>query len=874
MCRHFAGSVYGCATGTLGSKLEAEIDRAVAQTSTDRLVIFGDDEWQVWRWPVRRIRDNATTRRLTRHRHRTGTPNPGFSSRLRSIQLPLDETLDANAVLARLRAAFDVESHNETRYASKLMARMYVAAEAAYPDDVEPARRDHEIAVTLARILFLMFGDDTEMWATDAFRNLVHQETTAGASDVGTCLTGLFKHLSSPSGTGRRFAEFPYVNGGIFKDSITLPELGEDFCTTVLEACAIDWSTVSPAVFGSMFQAVRDARTRREVGEHYTSEENILKTLNPLILDELRAEFDRAATMKNQKLALTKLWEQLGDIRFMDPACGCGNFIIVAYRELREIELRIMERLQELTGNGQLSFDPSQSLKVRLDHFAGIEIDEWPARIAEAAMFLIDRQCDLKLRERFGDAPQRLPIRSQPTILAGVSALAADWADVVEPNESVVVAGNPPFLGISLRSEEQTAELKQVWADSYHGSLDYVTGWYAKAIDYFGEVAGRWAFVSTNSITQGEEVAPLFGAVFEAGWKISFAHRTFRWTSEAPGEAAVHCIIAGYQRRVNNPRLFDYENVKAQPIEVEDIGNITPYLTDGPTVIVQPSTKPLNPQLGQVSYGNKPTDGGWLVVEPEDYAEVIADPIAPKYVRRYVGARELIHDTERYCLWLADARPEDLRRKGVVRERVEGVREFRSESKAASTRAAAATSHLFRQISQPTGPYLCIPRHVSENRPYFLAAHFGPEVISSDANFAATDPDGFMFAVISSTMFITWQKTVGGRIKSDLRFNKLLTWNTFPLPPTGPAARRAIIEAGATVLAARSLQPDRSLADLYEPGSLAPELHAAHDELDRAVDDLFGFGSGSPSILERQDRLFSGYRALAVASATPAPSGR
>lgn len=837
--------------------------RAVAQTSTDRLVIFGDDEWQVWRWPVRRIQDNTTTRRLTRHRHKAGTANPGFSSRLRSIQLPLNETLDANAVLARLRAAFDVESHNETRYASKLMARMYVAAEAAYPADVDPARREHEIAVTLARILFLMFGDDTEMWAADAFRTLVHQETAAGTSDVGNCLTELFGHLGSPPGTGERFAEFPYVNGGIFQDQITLPRLGDDFRNTVLEACAIDWSTVSPAVFGSMFQAVRDARTRRQVGEHYTSEENILKTLNPLILDELRAEFDRAMTMKNQKLALTKLWARLGDIRFMDPACGCGNFIIVAYRELREIELRIMERLQELTGDGQLSFDPSQSLKVRLDHFAGIEIDEWPARIAEAAMFLIDRQCDLKLRERFGDAPQRLPIRSQPTILSGVSALTADWAEVVEPNESVVVAGNPPFLGISLRSAEQTTELKEVWADNYHGSLDYVTGWYAKALDYFGEVTGRWAFVSTNSITQGEEVAPLFGAVFDAGWTISFAHRTFRWTSEAPGEAAVHCVIAGYQRAVNGPRLFDYENVKAQPVEVENVGNITPYLTDGPTVIVHPSTKPLNPQLGQVSYGNKPTDGGWLVVEPEDYDDVIADPIAAKYVRRYVGARELIHHTERYCLWLADAKPEDLRRRGVVRERVEGVKEFRSASTAPSTRAAATTPHLFRQIAQPTRPYLCIPRHVSEIRPYFLAAHFGPEVISSDANFVAIDPDGFMFAVISSTMFITWQKTVGGRIKSDLRFNKFLTWNPFPLPPTDDTRRRAIIEAGAAVLEARSLQPDHSLADLYEPGSLAPVLQAAHDDLDRAVDDLFDFGFSNPSTLERQDRLFSGYRRLA-----------
>lgn len=849
-----------------GSKLEAEIDRAIAKTSTDRLVIFHDATEQVWRWPARRVRDNSTTSRLTRHRHRAGTPNPGFAGRLSAIRLPTDHSLDANAVLAKLRLAFDVETHNETRHASKLMARMYVAADKAYPRKSDAAQRDHEISVTLARILFLMFGDDTEMWATDAFRNLVHHHTQADGHDVGRRLNDLFRHLRTPTTSAGQpdqpLAEFPYVNGGIFDDDFTLPDLGADFREAVLEACAVDWSMVSPAVFGSMFQAVRDARTRREVGEHYTSEENILKTLNPLLLDELRAEFDRASSMKNQKLVLTRLWERLGRIRFLDPACGCGNFIIVAYRELRDLELRIMERLQELAGDGQLSFDPTQSLKVRLDAFYGIEVDEWPARIAEAAMFLIDRQCDLKLRERFGDAPKRLPIRSQPTILAGVSALATDWADLVDPSDSVVIAGNPPFLGISLRSDDQTDELQAVWGSHYHGSLDYVTGWYAKAIDYFGDIDGRWAFVSTNSITQGEEVAPLFGAVLGAGWSIAFAHRTFRWESEAPGQAAVHCVIIGYRRAGAEPRLFDYESLGDAAVEVEGVQNISPYLTDGPSIIVHPSTKPLNRELGEVAYGNKPTDDGELVVEPEDFADVVADPIAAKYVRRYVGARELIHDAQRHCLWLVNATKEDLRQSEVLRRRVDGVRAFRAASRAASTQAAAATPHLFRQIAQPSVPYLCIPIHVSEDRPYFLAAHFGPDVITSNANFVATDPDGFMFAVISSSMFITWQRTVGGRIKSDLRFNKLLVWNTFPLPPTGAKDRAQIIDAGSALLNARRAEPNRSLADLYEPGAISAELQDAHDALDGVVDRFFGLGSTHPTVLERQDRLFGGYQDL------------
>lgn len=850
-----------------GSKVEAEIDRAIAKTSTDRLVIFHDDIQQVWRWPARRLKGKATTTRLTRHRHRNGVPDPGFAARLTAIRLPTDQLPDANAVLAKLRAAFDVEAHNGTRYASRLMARLYLAAEGAYPRTTSDSRRDHEISVTLARVLFLMFGDDTEMWAADAFRTLVRERTGANGQDVGACLNDLFEHLRTShepgAGADQGFAHFPYVNGGIFEEDIALPTLGAEFRDVLVEACDVDWSLVSPAVFGSMFQAVRDTRTRREVGEHYTSEENILKTLNPLLLDELRAEFERALTMKDQKRVLNRLWDRLGRIRYLDPACGCGNFIIIAYRELRDLELRILERLQELTGDGQLSFDPTTSLKVRLDNFLGIEVDEWPARIAETALFLTDRQCDLKLRERFGDAPRRLPIRSQPTIRAGMSALTVDWSTLVMPSEDVVVAGNPPFLGISLRSNGQKAELEEVWGPRYHGSLDYVTGWYAKAIDYFDGIDGRWAFVSTNSITQGEEVAPLFGAVFESGWKIAFAHRTFRWTSEAPGQAAVHCVIIGYRRMVKVPRLFDYEYIAALPVDVARVTNISPYLIDGPSIIVQPAAKPLNRQLGEVAYGNKPTDDGKLIVEPEDYAEVMADPIAARYIRRYVGARELIHNSERYCLWLADAPKRDLTASKVLRRRVEGVRAFRAASRAASTRDAAATPHLFRQIAQPDVPYLCIPIHVSEDRPYFLAAHFGPDVIASNANFIATDPDGFMFAVIASSMFITWQRTVGGRIKSDLRFNKLLTWNTFPLPHTDAAARSRIIPAGQTVLDARAAQPDRPLADLYKPGQLPSELQEAHVALDVEVDALFGFDRERPTALERQELLFARYQKLA-----------
>jgi hypothetical protein len=846
------------------SRLEAALDQHLARSSTDRILIFHDEHEQVWRWPVRRAVGSTTTTRLSRHRHRNGDRDPRFAEKLDVIRLPYDVILDSNAVLAKVRQAFDVEASNETKHASKLMARLYTAMEKAYPQGTPREERDHEISVTLARILFLMFGDDTDMWAPDLFATFIRDHTAADGSDIGAQLSTLFDYLDTPDGDPEHASPgldgFRYVNGQIFSERVTLPVLNAEFRTAVLEACDRDWASISPAIFGSMFQSVRDAETRRQLGEHYTSEENILKTLNPLFLDELRAEFEHVRTLgKYEADRLRKLRDKLGAIRYMDPACGCGNFIIVAYRELRDLELAIMERLQEITGDNPMLL-ANVGLKVTLDHFYGIEIDEWPARIAETAMFLVDRQCDLKLTASLGHAPDRLPIQEQATIVVG-NALRKDWGQICPATEDSIVAGNPPFLGISLRSAEQTADLQLVWGSRYHGTLDYVTGWYAKAAGYFGDLDGRWAFVSTSSITQGEAVAPLFQPTLGHGWRIKFAHRTFPWSSEAIGKAAVHCVIIGFSRKIGPSRLIDYPTDGSAPVE-QSVANITPYLTDGPTVIVEPSTKPLNPQLGEVSYGNKPTDGGWLIVEEEDYDEAMADPIAAKYVRPYVGARELLHGHDRYCLWLVDLKPGDAQRSNFLRDRIEGVRDFRSASKAASTREAAATAHLFRQIAQPDTSYLCIPRHVSESRPYFLTARFGPDTIASDANFITPDADGFMFAIISSTMFITWQRVVGGRLESRLRFNKLLTWNTFPLPYTDQGARERIIGAGAEMLKARGQHPELSLADVYDPSAISPVLMTAHKYLDAAVDDLFGVGGGASTELERQEILFKQYQEL------------
>jgi hypothetical protein len=601
------------------SAAEATIDQFIAKSSTNRLVIFHGEDRQVWRWPSRKASGTGVISRPARHLHRTGTPDPQFELKLAAIKLPSDTVLDVNDLLSRVRSAFDVETKNETKRASKLMAQLYAAVGKGYGPDFDPNIRDHQISVSLARVLFLLFGDDTEMWKSpsgtvlpDLFQDFIKDHTRRDGSDVAQRLNQLFEVLDRApqdrNGFAAELTAFPHVNGGIFKEKIELPNLDNDFRDAILAASAVDWANISPAIFGSMFQSVRDAQTRRELGEHYTSEENILKTLNPLFLDELNDDFEVAMSRDSPQKrinALNVLWMKLGEIRYLDPACGCGNFIIVAYRELRDLELQLMDALATLQQGESavsLSTDWTHLLKVTLDHFAGIEIDEWPARIAETAMFLTDRQCDLKMKERFGIAPERLPLTGSARIFVA-NALRADWRAVVPPSTHVIVAGNPPFLGHKERTSDQGDELKAAWGTEHVGHLDYVTAWYAKAIDYFGDLDGRWAFVSTNSVVQGETVPLLFGAIYAAAWRIKFAHRSFQWSSEATGAATVQCVIVGFARHVKAPRLFIYDSPRSGPTERE-AHNINAYLVDAPDLLVLPRSFGISADLPEISAGS------------------------------------------------------------------------------------------------------------------------------------------------------------------------------------------------------------------------------------------------------------------------------
>lgn len=852
--------VWHC-TNLPNRRIQRVLDELIGRTSHERLVIFTGDGRQEWRWP-RRAQTSGANAKLLVHSHVDGTPDPYLANQLHTIAIDLDEDLTLIALLERMRAAFDQEAEIASVQAARLMGSLYSALETA---GVEPVSS----TLLLARLLFLLFGDDGGMWRKDMFTQYL--ESSTSAETLHEDLMQLFDVLNTPESArpadaGTVLSEFRYVNGGLYRDDLRPPPLGAPFREALLEACAFDWAIISPAVFGSMFQTVKDREARRHGGEHYTTEKNILKTIGPLFLENLQA---RLVDDWNDKKRLGKLHQELGEMRFLDPACGCGNFLIVTYRELRALELELLKRLRDLdieagvvtaASRGQQSFDVTGEIKVTLDHFYGIEIEEWPARIAETAMLLVDHLANQRMEQDFGLAPDRLPITIAPTIVHG-NALEVDWAGVVPPTHATVILGNPPFIGISLRTAAQTAALKQVWGARYHGTLDYVTAWYKKAIDYIGESGARFALVSTSSICQGEQVAPLWGAIFDAGFSIDFAHETFAWTTEAAGGAAVHVVIVGVSKRKPPTRqLFEYTTPHGEPVE-RSVENISPYLVEGPSIVVEPRTNPLAPDLPNVSYGNKPSDGGHLIVEKKDIDVFRRDAIASKFLRPYIGAREILHGDDRWCLWLGTATAGDLNASALLAERVQRVQEFRKASDAASTREFGRPT-LFRQISQPHTEYLGIARHVSESRLYFPAGYFTPDIIASDATFIAADPSGIALGVISSSMFLVWLKAVGGRLESRLRFSKLGVWNTFPLRALTPGEREAVATTGRAIVEERRKYPGKSLAELYDPQLTPFGLLEAHQQLDAVMDPLIGADQPGLNYAERLRLLFTRYTDL------------
>ena len=808
---------------------------------------------------------------------RLGAPEQRFD-----VAFTLSEVTDYVDQLKFL-AGYDEITHEEQEEASlkasKLMADLFVAivgddVDEEVGDEAPTNPEDENAAVQqtsmyLTRLLFLMFGDDSGLWEQDIFYRFVLEHTNS--ENLGSQLAALFEVLNTPESRRKRvpesMAKFPYVNGSIFAETMPTQFFSPAMREALLNACRFHWANISPAIFGSLFQLVKSKEARRSDGEHYTSEKNILKTLEPLFLEQARAEAARLINSKSTPVSkLREFRDGLADHVFIDPACGSGNFLIVAYRELRRIETDIIVAIREREGEAGLSLDVSWEQKLSIGQFYGIELNWWPARIAETAMFLVDHQANRELADRIGNAPERLPITITAHITHG-NSLALDWRELLPTTTGqTFVFGNPPFIGQKEKTATQKIDMQRVWEEDYNGYLDYVTGWHAQAMKLLAERRGEFAYVTTNSITQGQPVPALFGPLYREGWRIKFAHRTFAWDSEAPGKAAVHCVIVGFTRDHGvKQRLWDYPKVNGEPVSMPVEKGINAYLIDGPNVLVtkRSDAKKLSHELPVLDSGSTAYDWGYLTVESDELSEVKTDPIASRFLRRYVGGEELINDIERWCLWLVDASPADIANSPVLRERVSAVKKKRGASKRKGTLEAAAFPHLFGENRQPEGEYLAIPQTFAEGRRYMTAALLREDVIANKKLFTAPDGEGFLFGIISSSMFMVWQKSVGGRLKSDPSFSNTIVWNNFPVPDLDEGVRRRIINAGQKVLEARALHPERSLADHYNPLVMAPELVKAHDALDREVDKAMGAPRKLTTERQRQEILFANYARMA-----------
>jgi hypothetical protein len=748
---------------------------------------------------------------------------------------------------------------------------------AALHDELEASGyRGHALERMLVRVLFCLFAEDTGIFEPGSFTSLVMRSREDGR-DLGPLLAELWDVLNTPEESRQNtldedLAVFPYVNGGLYAERLPNCFFNRALRDAMLSCCRFQWAKISPAVFGSLFQSVMDAKARRKIGAHYTSEPDIMKALRSLFIESLREELDAAKADRstNRASRLRAFQQKVRRLRLFDPACGCGNFLVLGYRELRRLENECIVAMHTKAGQVQGELDVRSLALVDVDQCFGIEIGEWPVRIAEVGLWLQDHQCNVELAEALGRTYRRLPLRATPSIVIG-NALRVDWRTVLLPTPDVLVMGNPPFIGKHLLSEEQSSDMALVWGEGGGaGTLDYVTAWYRAAADYIqGEPAIRCAFVSTNSITQGEQPGAMWPELFRLGLKIHFAHRTFAWKSEARGRAHVHVVIIGFGFGEPGERKRIFETARDGTLSVAITTNISPYLVTGGDIALPSRTQPIC-DVPPVIYGNKPADGGHLLIEPEDYAAFIsANPGAKPFVRAMVSAEEFLHGEQRYCLWLADASPTVIRDNRGVRERVEAVREFRLKSTKAPTRKAADRPTLFAEVRQPSRTYIVIPLHSSETRRYIPFGYFDASVIVHNSCTAIPDATIYHFGVLTSGMHMAWTAVVCGRIKSDYRYSNKIVYNNYPWPAPSDRQREEIEQRAQAVLDARSQFPRSTLDELYDPLAMPPALVDAHAALDRAVDRAYR-AKAFVSDRERVEHLFSLYEQV-IAPLAPAP---
>lgn len=695
----------------------------------------------------------------------------------------------------------------------------------------------HPLEHFLVRLLFLLFAEDTAIFDKRIFTEFIENRTNEDGSDVGAKLAELFQVLNTPEEKRLKtrdesLSAFPYTNGKLFEEFLPIVAFDTKMRETLLECCYVDWSKISPAIFGSLFQSIMDKTLRRNLGAHYTSEANILKLIKPLFLDELHARFEK---IKKNKKKLQEFHQELSTLNFFDPACGSGNFLIMAYREIRKLEFEILKILHT-----EAVLDIDAIVWCDVDQFHGIEYEEFPAQIARVAMWLIDHQMNMMISEYFGQYFVRLPLKKSANIVHG-NALHLDWEEVIAKDKLSFILGNPPFYGKQYQSKEQRKDMEFIFSKiKGAGVLDYVTAWYLKASNYIQDTKIKAAFVSTNSIAQGEQVGILWKELFENyKIKIHFVHQTFNWSNEAKSNAAVHVVIVGFANfDIDNKKIFEYEDIKKEA-HAKSVKNINPYLVEGDDLVITKRIKPLS-KINSIFKGNQPTEGGFLLLDDNEKIELCDkyDDIE-KLIKPVVSGREFLNSINRWCFWLVDIAPQIIKKYPELLERIEQVKKMRLESSFKPTKELAEYPTLFRDIKNPEH-FIVIPATTSENRQYIPFGFFNKNHIPLNSVYIIPDGDLFLFGQLTSLLHMAWVKYTCGRLKSDYRYSKDLVYNNYPFPKdVSDKNKKQVEEKAQEVLNIRAEFTESSLADLYNPLAMPPRLKKAHQSLDKAVDKCY-----------------------------------
>lgn len=729
------------------------------------------------------------------------------------------------------KAEYTAEAHADIKAAER-MAKLFDELLKLNPEANQTETSRHSLNIFFARLLFCFFAEDTGIFTEGQFSNAIASYTQTDGSDVDDFLSDLFCALDTKHAANKpnHLADFPYVNGHLFtvKPEQVVPRFNKKARDYLLDSGKLIWSEINPDIFGSMFQTIVTPGQRSDLGQHYTSVPNILKTIEPLFLDELKEEFDAAYDSERR---LTRLLQRISQIKIFDPACGSGNFLVIAYKELRKLEHAILERLGQLKGSQQV-FDSV----INIENFYGIEIDDFAVEVAILSLWIAKHQMNVEFKQKFGTTIALIPLQEMGQIECA-NAARVDWNDVC-PNkgeDEIYLIGNPPYLGAKRQEKEHELDFNFVFGiRPFNKNLDYISLWFVKGADYIQNSQAELSFVTTNSVTQGEHVGLLFPMLFDMGLEIGYAYASFKWENNAKRNAGVTVVVINLRNTSSAPKYIYVDDVRVKA------RNINGYLTDGPNAFIGRRKTPLGQQRPEMVFGSMPRDGGGLILTPLERDTLIRqEPKATAFMKRYAGSSEFINGIERYCLWIEDTYASTAHALPEVSQRLERVRASRSKSKAASTASYAKRPHRFVQISYKPTDSIIVPRVSSERRDYIPIGYLGPDTVISDAAFAVYDAKPWLFAVLTSRMHMVWTRAVGGKLKTDYRYSNTLVYNNFPVPELSDGIQEELTERAFRILDVREYHSERTLAELYDPDKMPDNLRRAHQELDQLVDSVY-----------------------------------